>query len=125
MSQENVEIMRASNEAWVAADSARLREMYDPGAVMRTEEDWPEAGPHFGREAVLRFLEELRGTWEAGELEEISLIDAGDRIVCRQRWHGVGRGPDANLEVTTVMTFRNSKIVKIIVWACHSQGIKP
>ena len=56
MSQENVEIMRASNEAWAAADSARLREMYDPGAVMRTEEDWPEAGPHFGREAVLRFF---------------------------------------------------------------------
>ena len=124
MSQENMEIMRASNEAWVAADSARLREMYDPGAVMRTEEDWPEAGPHLGREAVLRFLEELRGTWEAGELEEISLIDAGDRILCRQRWHGVGRGPDAYLEVTTVMTFRNSKIVMVEYFWDHERALE-
>jgi ketosteroid isomerase-like protein len=124
MSQENVEIMRASNEAWVAADSARLREMYDPGVVMRTEQDWPEAGPHFGREAVLRFLEELRGTWESGELEEISLIDAGDRIVCRQRWHGVGRGPDAYLEVTAVTTFRNSKIVMIEYFWDHKRALE-
>ena len=124
MSQQNVEIMRASNEAWVAADSARLRELYDPGAVMRTEEDWPEAGPHLGREAVLRFLGELRGTWKAGELEEISLTDAGDRILCRHRWHGVGRGPDAYLEVTTVMTFRNSKIVMVEYFWDHERALE-
>jgi ketosteroid isomerase-like protein len=124
MSRENVEIMRASNEAWAAADSARLREMYDPGAVMRTEQDWPEAGPHLGREAVLRFLAELRDTWQAGELEEIGLIDAGDRVLCRQRWHGVGRGPDASLEVTTVMTFRNSKIVMIEYFWDHERALE-
>ncbi len=72
----------------------------------------------------MRFLEELRGTWKAGELEEISLTDAGDRIVCRQRWHGVGRGPDAYLEVTTVMTFRNSKIVMVEYFWDHERALE-
>ena len=124
MSQENVEIVRATGEAWAAGDVERLWETYDPDIVMRTVEEWPEAGPHFGREAVLRFLEELRGTWDAGEMEEISLKDAGDRVVCRQRWHGIGRGPDAYLEVTTVMTFRNSKIVMIEYFWDHARALE-
>ena len=41
------------------------------------------AGPHFGREAVFRFFEQLRDTWDTGEMEAINLIDAGDRVIAR------------------------------------------
>ena len=39
MSQENVEIVRASYEAWNAADMDAYRELYHPGAVVRPPDD--------------------------------------------------------------------------------------
>jgi ketosteroid isomerase-like protein len=113
MSQENVEMVRAGVKAWAAGDVRRSVETFDPDVVMRTVEDWPEAGPHFGREAVYRFFEQLRDTWDTGEMEEVSLIDAGDRVIARFRWHGVGRGPDASIDVTNIQTFRRGKVVMI------------
>jgi ketosteroid isomerase-like protein len=73
MSQENVETVQASNEAWSRGDWGGLRDAYDPDVVMRTVDEWPEAGPHFCRDAVLRFFEQLRATWDTNELETISL----------------------------------------------------
>ena len=81
MSQENVEIVRASFEAWNAGDMDALRELYDPDVIVRTPEGWPEPGPYVGREAVMRQFEQLRETWDADALEPISdFIDAGDRV---------------------------------------------
>ena len=124
MSQENVEIVRAAGEAWAAGDVERLWETYDPDIVMRTVEEWPEAGPHFGREAVFRFFEQLRDTWDTGEMEAISLIDAGDRVIARYRWTGVGRGPDASIDVTNIQTFRKGKVVMIEYFWDYAEALE-
>ena len=43
MSQENMEIVQASNEAWNRGDMDALRELYDPNAMIVTGlEGWPE-----------------------------------------------------------------------------------
>ncbi len=124
MSQGNVEIVRATSEAWAAGDVERLWETYDPDIVMRTVEEWPEAGPHFGREAVFRFFEQLRDTWDTGEMEAISLIDAGDRVIARYRWTGVGRGPDASIDVTNIQTFRKGKVVMIEYFWDYAEALE-
>ena len=124
MSQENVEALRAAIAAWAAGDVKRYEEMLDPDVVMRTVEDWPEAGPHFGREAVSRFFEQLRDTWDTGEMEVISLIDAGDRVIARQRWHGVGRGPDVSIDVTNIQTFRGGKVVMVEYFWDYAQALE-
>ena len=54
MSQENVEIVRAVFAAWNAGDMDAIRELYHPDAVMRSAEGWPEPGPYYGRDAVMR-----------------------------------------------------------------------
>ena len=65
-----------------------------PMSIVQTVEDWPEPGPYVGREAVMRFVEQLRGTWDADAVEATSdFIDAADRVVVRFIWHGVGHGP--------------------------------
>jgi hypothetical protein len=46
MSQENVEVVRKAFEAW----------------VVRGLEEWPEPGPFVGRDAVMRWFEQLRET---------------------------------------------------------------
>jgi ketosteroid isomerase-like protein len=101
MSEENVEIVRRLFEAWNAGDMDSFRELYHPDAVMRMAEDWPEPGPYFGREAIMREFEQLRQTWDADAAEPIGdFIDVGDRVAVRHIWRGAGQGPEAAVELT-------------------------
>jgi ketosteroid isomerase-like protein len=91
MSQENVEVVLALFNAWNAGDTDAGREMHDPDVILRPEKNWPEPGPYIGREAVMRFYEQLRETWDADTLELIGEINhAGDRVVARWVWHAQG-----------------------------------
>jgi ketosteroid isomerase-like protein len=79
-----VEIVRANFEAWNAGQMKSWGELFDPAVIMRNPEGWPEPGPKVGREAVIRFIEQLRDTWDADALEVISdYTDAGDRVAVR------------------------------------------
>jgi hypothetical protein len=70
----------------------------------------------------LRFFEQLRATWDANELETISLIEAADRVIGHYVLHGVGRGPDARIEVANVVTLRRDKAVMIEFWN-HAEAL--
>jgi ketosteroid isomerase-like protein len=114
MSQENVETVKAAYGAWNAGDMHALREALDPGIVWRPPDGWPEPGPFVGREAVMRWFEQLRETWDAYVTELIGdIIDAADRVVVRQVWHGIGHGPEADLESTSVFTVRKGRIIGV------------
>ena len=111
MSQENVEVAKAAYAAWNAGDMDAFRELCDPDIIMRPPERWPEPGPFVGREAVMREWKQVRETWVADAVEPIGdFIDAGDRVVVRQIWRGVGQGPESNIELTNVFTVRKGKI---------------
>ena len=125
MSQENVEVVRAAFEAGNSGDMDALREMYDPDVIVRPFEDWPEPGPYMGREAVMRWFEQLRETWDADALEPIGdFIDIGDRVAVRQIWRGAGSGPEANLEMTWVGTVRKGKIVFVEFFWDHAEALE-
>ncbi len=110
MSLNNVEIVRASFEAWNAGDMDAFRELYDPDVIVRTAEGWPEPGPYVGREAFMAWVEQLRKTWGADTAEPISdFMDLADHVVVRMVWHGAGRGPAANIEFTIVYTVRKGR----------------
>ena len=112
MSQENVEIVRGTIEAWNAGDMDALGAVYDPNIVVRYADGWPEGSkPNIGREVVMRQWEQQREPFDRDTLEEIEVIDLGDRVVMRQMWRAVGRGPDLNIEVTTVSTLRKGKMI--------------
>jgi ketosteroid isomerase-like protein len=125
MSQENVEIMRAAYAAWNSGDMDGLREMHDPEVIARYGADWPEPGPFVGREAVMRQLEQLRGTWDADTAEPITdFFDAGDRIVARFVWRGAGHGPAFELEQSAVYTIRKGRIFGIEYFADHVAALE-
>ena len=125
MSQENVDVVRATFEAWNAGDMDALRKPYDPDVLTRTPEGWPEPGPYVGREATMRWFEQLRDAWDADALELISdFIDAADRVAVRFIWRGAGRGPESNMEFTGVYTVRNGRIVyQEFVWD-HQEALE-
>ena len=125
MSQENVEVVRATFEAWNAGDMDAIREQYDPDVIAWAPEGWPEPGPFVGREAVMREWEQLRDTWDADAFELITdFIGAADRVVVRFIWRGAGHGPEANMELTGVYTVRNGKIRTAEFFWDHAEALE-
>src|SRR5262245_20658491 len=111
MSQENVEIMRAMNEAWNAGDMDAFRALLAPDTILRLPEGWPEPGPYVGRDAVMRQFLQLRETWDTDTFELIGdFIDVADRVLVRFIWHAAGHGPAANIEATNVIMIRKGRI---------------
>ena len=125
MSQENVDVVRAAYEAWNAGDMDAWADFLAPDVISRPPEGWPEPGPFVGREAFVRWCEQLRETWDADALEPIGdFIDIGDRVAVRQMWRGAGSGPEANLEMTWVGTVRKGKIVFVEFFWDHAEALE-
>jgi ketosteroid isomerase-like protein len=125
MSQENVEVVKVNFDLWNAGDMDAWRDLFAPDGIMRNPEGWPEPGPQVGREAVMRFLQQLRDTWDADDLEVISdYTDIGDRVAVRFIWHGAGSGPDADLEMTGIYTVRKGKIVFLEFFWDHAEALE-
>jgi ketosteroid isomerase-like protein len=124
MSQENVELVRAVFKAWNAGDMDALRELYDSDIIVRAPEGWPEPGPFVGREAILRQWEQMRETWDADALETISdFIHAGDRVAVRHIWRTAGHGPEPNIELTSIYTVRDGRIIAIDFFWDHAEAL--
>jgi ketosteroid isomerase-like protein len=124
MSEENVELVRRAYEVWNAGDMDGFRELCDPEIIMRPPEGWPEPGPFVGREAVMREWHQVRETWDADAVEPISdFIEAGNRVVVRQVWHGVGSGPESRIELTNVFTLHKGRIVCQEFFWDHAEGL--
>jgi ketosteroid isomerase-like protein len=94
MSQENVEVVKDVVAAWNAGDMDAFRELYHLDAVVRSAEGWPEPGPYYGRDAVMREFELLRETWDADAIEVIGdFVDVADHVVLRFHVAWQGSGP--------------------------------
>ena len=125
MSQDNVEIVRRYVETWNAGNMEGVRELYDPQAVMVVARDWPEPGPFVGRDAVMEQLNQARAAFESDWAEFVSdLVVVGDRVIVRMDWHGVGRGPQSDMEWTNVFTIRDGRIIKAEYFWDHAEAIE-
>jgi ketosteroid isomerase-like protein len=126
MSQKNVEMLRAAFDEWNAGDMDALRERYDPEVmIVRGLEGWPETGPVVGRDAVMAYFEQLRGTWDSDTVEPTSdFIGVGARVVVRHVWRGVGRGPESKIEWTVVYTFRESRVFLMEYFWDHVEALE-
>jgi hypothetical protein len=96
-----------------------------PDMILRNPEGRPEPGPFVGQEAVIRQWKQQRETWDADTLVPISdFIDAGERVVVRFIWRGVGHGPESNVELTAVYTVRGRRIFYQEYFWDHSKALE-
>jgi ketosteroid isomerase-like protein len=125
MSQENVEIVRSYLKVWNAREMKGVRELYDPDAVMVVEVDWPEAGPFVGRDAVMEQLNQARAAFDSDSVEILSdPVAVGDRVIVRMAWHGIGSGPQSDMEWTNVFTVRDGRILKAEYFWNHDDALE-
>jgi ketosteroid isomerase-like protein len=120
-----VEVVRAVYEAWNTGDMNAFRELFHHDAIMRMAEGWPEPGPYFGRDAVMRECGQLREAWNADSMELTSdFIDVADHVAVRQIWRGVGLGPQTDLELTNVVTVRRGKVIYQEFFWDHQEALE-
>src|SRR4051812_1632442 len=124
MSQENVEVVRASLEAWNEGDMDALRELYDPEVVLQPADGWHEPRPYVGRDAVMSLLARVREAWDADAAEPISVIEAGDRVVMTYIWRGMGGRAVMNMEQTVVCTLRERRVVRQEYFWGHAEALE-
>ena len=116
MSQENIEILRRSDEVFETGDLERwVSEFFDPEIEWRTSVEDPDAATHRGREALKRYVEQWMESFEGLHAETEQFIDVGDdRIFTWVRWTGRGRasGVEADWYLAIIYTLRDGKVVR-------------
>ena len=111
MSQENVELVRSSHEAYNAGDRDALFDFFTEDVEGYPDVSrFPEAKPFRGRDEYRRFLAEIEEGWEGGASAVIKEVFAvGDRVVARMDWGGRGctSGIDLRSNLTSISTVRD------------------
>jgi ketosteroid isomerase-like protein len=129
MSQENVEIVRESIEAWNRRDFDTAIQSFD------TEIEWrlpPVLAGESGRgpEEIKRFWEGLDEVFEDFQLEPQEFVDAGDHVAVRSHFCGTGKesGIETEGRMHSVTTLRDGRIVRIEYlddWAKALEAARP
>ena len=93
MSQENVEVVRQSIEAWTRRDLPAPMAFYRSDA----EIDWsrsrgPFKGVYRGRRGLEEFWDVFWSTFEEGRIETHGITEAGSEVVVSNTAHFRGRG---------------------------------
>jgi ketosteroid isomerase-like protein len=115
MSGENVDALRSAVKAFNEGDLDGVLAMYDPQAVFVTD------GSAVDRPAVMLGADQIRATLQTFiaefadfRMEVDELLDAGDKLICVQRWAGTGRGSGIPIELAEIIvfTFKDGKIIE-------------
>jgi ketosteroid isomerase-like protein len=115
MSQENVEVVRRSLEAFERGGLDMSLDYFDPEVEWTTTDAYLEAATYRGHQGVRHYFETLSGEFDAVRLEAEEMIDAGEQVVAPVRMSGRGKtsGASVHLRLTLVCSVCDGKIVRI------------
>jgi ketosteroid isomerase-like protein len=116
VSAANVETLRRIYQRWERGDFSAGVELYDPHVVLVLRPEFPEAGPHYGRDAIRNYMQEdfLRD-FAGPTISAEEFLDAGDSVVVRvdQRATGPRSGAPVHMRYYQVWTFRGGCVIRI------------
>ena len=116
MSGKNVETVQGIYERWGQGDFRAGVELYDPHIVLVLRPEFPESGPHYGIEAIARYMRDdfLRDFTEP-TISGDEFLDAGDSVVVQvdQRASGPRSGAPVGMRYYQVWTFRGDSVIRI------------
>ena len=128
MSEENVEVVRAANEAFLAGDIERALDALDPKIEWHaTVGGIDEGRVYHGRDEVVKGFADYFAVWERMEMRAEKYIDAGDDDVVVFH-HEVAKGRESGAVVETdtgtVQTVRDGKIVRVRSYMDRRQALE-
>lgn len=129
MSQRNVEIVRASFEAFGRGDFDTAFAAYDPGAQWHTADDEPDSRTYTGLSELRAFVAHLADPWtdrfgQAIRFEDF--IDCGDWVVAPWggRLHGHGSGIEVEVSETYAVQVLDGSIVRVDEYRTVEQALE-
>ncbi len=116
MSQGNVEDLRRIYERWGEGDFTAGFELYDPYVVLVLRSEFPESGPHYGRDGLRSYMrEDFLRDFAGATITGQEFLDAGDTVVVSvdQRATGPRSGAPVRMRYYHVWTFRGGSVIRI------------
>jgi len=126
MSQENVEIVKQSLDAFARRDVKALRAFNDPDLEL----DWSRsvgllAGIYRSFDAALRFYESFYETFEMCIVEPDRVMDIGEFVAVSNVAHMRGRdGIEVSARSTLVFELRDAKIIRLCLYQETDEALK-
>src|SRR3954462_9653887 len=115
MSQENVEIVRRSEEALNSGNDEAVIEVFDPDVVFEPRRASVQ-GTYRGHAGIRDWLADTRENFAAFRLIITDRRDLGDGRVLSigtVRFRGQGSGVETEVPTAAVVTIRDGKIVRL------------
>src|SRR5262245_58533666 len=113
MSEEDVEIVRRSFDAWSSGDEDAIRDLYTEDVVIETPGGLTNLRETVeGDDPVGRWLAENREAWSETRWEVERIFEKGEAVVSFYRAVTVGRGSGVEVvrDLTAVHRIRDGKI---------------
>ena len=127
MSQENVEMVRASFERF-NREGYLPEDLFDPDIELSNVRESPLPGPYRGYEGLRKWSDDLREVlYEARfEIEEQIDVDAESTVITRVRLHGRARHTNIAIDYpfTIVGWVRDGRTYRSDGFTDHSEALK-
>ena len=129
VSLRNVEIVRASFEAFGRGDFETAFAAYDAGAEWQTADDEPDTRVYRGLPELHDFVAHLADPWTDRFGQSIKwedFIDCGDWVVApwSGRLHGHGSGIEIDVSETYAVLVRDGKIARVEEYRTVEQALE-
>jgi ketosteroid isomerase-like protein len=130
MSRGNVEIVQAVFDAAARGDTAAVMALYDADIewdASRTQRGAMAGRVARGQAALLAWLHDWYGAWEAVDDDLKELIEAGDQTVISimvQRGRGRASGVEVEDRLGTVWTIRDGKVVRAVWFPSPEEALE-
>ena len=128
MSQENVEIVRATMEAFQRRDieailahwheDAEWRPAISPGGL--------EGTTYSGHDGLRNWMAELDESWETFDVVEPRFEAVGDRVLVLARVHarGLSSGAEIDAPLSQVWEFDEGKVRRLTGFVTHAEALE-
>ena len=125
MSQENVEKVQRSLDAFYRGDKAAWRELTAPDIEAVPVGDWPE-GRLRGQDAVWDFLVASDEPWEPGPYELAEVVDGDRTVAIRLHRHlrGTASGVEVDYDYWAVFTFRDGRAIRVEWFEARAEALE-
>ena len=126
MSQENVEIVRDSFEAWNRGDLNAWLETFDPKVEWHMSGVFPGLDTaYYGHDGVRSFWREFRAGWEEIIPDVEQIIDRGEQVIVLFRFRATGRdGIRVQRPQAICYTVRGGQVVRAENFAGWDEALK-
>ncbi len=127
MSQENVELVKRSIQAYNARDLDALRALSHPDVEYHGLADWPDRPLVFrGHEGIERFVTQTDDDFDEFRQEPQEFIDAGDRVVIVFEITAIGKQSRAPVRFTDafVTTISDGLIARVQVCGTREKALE-